>query len=529
MTAYDVIVLGGGVEALVAAGYLGKAGRRVLVIESAERLGGPSVTTEPVSGFKFDGCADVGGGGYLSPHVVRDLALAHHGLSLASGTPLTFAPRLGGAGAPLRLHADPAATAAGLKAGSAQDAERWPRFAERIGRYAQLLETIYASPAPRPGVAKAGDIIAALRLAVRARRLGKAELLEFLRTAPMPVADLLDDWFEDEHLKGALGVPAVRHLCQGPRSAGTTFTFLHQHVGASGLPRGRPVIAGGVGHLAWALEVAGRERGVEFRTGTAVAEVTMSDGRVGGVVLENGDEISAGVVLSGHDARHTFLDLVDPVQLDPDFIDTVRHVRYRGIAAKVNFALSELPQFHGMDGPADLAGTVVLCENLVQLERAYDDAKYGRVSNQMVAEVTVPSVTDPSLAPDGAHVMSVWVQYTPFHRRDEGWEGDAREALGDAAQALVARYAPNVPGAVVGREIFTPVDMQTQFGLTEGHLYQGELGLDQVLFMRPTPGWSHYRTPLPGLYMCGLATHPAGGIMGQSGLLSARQVLTDAR
>ena len=529
MTAYDVIILGGGVESLVAAGYLGKAGRRVLVLEAGDRLGGSLVTTEAVDGFRFDGCADAGG--YLSPHVVQHLALAHHGLNYTSGTPFIFAPRLdgaragAGAGAPIRLNADPAATAAGLKAISPQDGDRWPGFCERIGRYTSLLEKIYMSPAPRPGVMEPGNIFTMVKLAARARGLGKAELLEFLRTAPMPVADLLDDWFEDEGLKGALGVPAVRHLCQGPRSAGTAFTFLHQHVGARGVPRGRPVITGGVGHLSWALEVAGRERGVEFRTGTPVAEVQVRDGRVGGVVLENGDDLSASVVVSGHDARRTFLDLIDPVQLDPDFVHTVQHLRYRGVAAKVNLALSELPQFTGMQGPADLVGTIVLCDDLVQLEQAYDAAKYGRVSDRLVAEVTVPSVTDPSLAPDGAHVMSVWLQYAPFHRRDGVWDKDSREALGDAAQALLAQYAPNIPGAVVGREIFTPLDMQAQFGLTEGNLYQGELGLDQVLFMRPIPGWSHYQTPIQGLYLCGQATHPAGGIMGQSGLLAARQIL----
>jgi phytoene dehydrogenase-like protein len=266
---------------------------------------------------------------------------------------------------------------------------------------------------------------------------------------------------------------------------------------------------------------------VEFRTGAPVTELVVRNGRVEGVVLENGDDIPARVVVSGHDAGRTFLDLVDPVHLDPDFIHTVQHLRYRGVAAKINLALSELPQFVGMKGPEDLVGTIVLCDNLVQLERAYDAAKYGRVSDRLVAEVTVPSVTDPSLAPDGAHVMSVWIQYAPFHLRDGVWDAESRESLGDAALALIAQYAPNVPAAVVGREIFTPLDMQAQFGLTEGHLYQGELGLDQILFMRPVPGWSHYQTPIGGLYMCGRATHPAGGIMGQSGLLAAREILRE--
>ena len=258
-------------------------------------------------------------------------------------------------------------------------------------------------------------------------------------------------------------------------------------------------------------------------------EVVVRGGRVAGVVLETGEELAAATVVSGHDSRRTLLELLDPGHLDPDFVHDVRHRRYRGVAAKVNLALSGLPSFQGGIEPDDLAGTVVLCDDMVQLEQAYDAAKYGRVSDRLVAELTVPTVLDPSRAPEGAHVVSMWLQYAPYHRREGAWDAAAREELGDRAVALLAQVAPDVPSLVVGREIFTPVDLEARFGLTEGHLYQGELGLDQVLFMRPLPGWSHYRTPIDGLYLCGPATHPGGGIIGQSGLLAARKVVEDTR
>lgn len=367
-----------------------------------------------------------------------------------------------------------------------------------------------------------------LRLAVRARRLGRVELMEFLRTFPMPVADLLDDWFEDDLLKGALGVVAVRHLALGPRSAGTAFGLLHQQVGAAAVPRGRPIISGGVGHLAWSLEVSARERGVEFRTGTAVAQIGVAEGRTTGVVLDTGEEISARAVMSGYDVRRTFFDLVDPVQLDPEFVAMAARIRYRGVAAKVNLALGELPDFTGLDA-TDLRGTVVLCPGLVYLEKAYDHTKYGEVSDRPALELVIPSVSDPSLAPEGAHVLSAWLHYAPFHRRDGSWSESERESLGDLALRTLQDVAPNIANVVVGREVLTPLDLQTRFGLSEGQVFQGEVALDQMLFMRPVPGWSHYRTPVDGLYLCGPATHPGGGITGQSGRLAAARLVRDLK
>ena len=521
---YHVVVLGGGIESLVAAGYLGKAGLDVLVVDGAETVGGTLVTTEAVPGFRFDSCLD--SPGYLSPEIVADLALAHHGLKYSLGDPLVAAPRPGRPA--LRLSADPEATANSLRQVSPGDGEQWQAFSDRIASLAGLLADMYRRPPPRPGESGVGDLTTILRLAARARGLGRVELMEFLRTFPMPVADLLDDWFEDDLLKGALGVVAVRHLALGPRSSGTAFGLLHQQVGAPAVPRGRPIISGGVGHLAWALEVSARERGVEFRTGTAVSQIGVGEDGVTGVVLDSGEEVSARAVMSGYDVRRTFFDLVDPVRLDPEFVAMAARIRYRGVAAKVNLALGELPDFTGLDA-ADLRGTVMLCPSLSHLERAYDHTKYGEVSDHPALEVVVPSVSDPTLAPEGAHVLSAWLHFAPFHRRDGSWSDSEREALGDLALSTLQDAAPNIANAVVGREVLTPLDLQTRFGLTEGQVFQGEVTLDQILFMRPIPGWSHYRTPVSGLYMCGCATHPGGGITGQSGRLAARQLVRDMK
>ncbi len=521
---YDVVVLGGGIESLVAAGYFGKAGLDVLVVDSAETVGGTMVTTESVPGFRFDSCLD--SAGFVSPEVVADLALAHHGLKYSPGEPLMVAPNPGGPA--LRLSADAEATATSLKQLSPADGEQWQAFTDRITGFARLLTDIYRNPTPRPGEGGAGDMISLLRLAARARLLGRVELMEFLRTFPMPVADLLDDWFEDDLLKGALGVVAVRHLALGPRSAGTAFGLLHQQVGAAAIPRGRPIISGGVGHLAWALEVSARERGVEFRTGTAVAQIGVTEGAATGIVLDSGEEISARAVMSGYDVQRTFFNLVDPEHLDPEFVAKAARVRYRGVAAKVNLALGELPDFTGLNA-TDLHGTIVLCPSLNHLERAYDHTKYGEVSKRPALEVVVPSVSDPSLAPEGAHVLSAWLHYAPFHLRNGSWDDSDRSALGDLALRTLQDAAPNIANTVVGREVLTPLDLQTRFGLSEGQVFQGEVTLDQILFMRPVPGWSHYRTPLAGLYMCGSATHPGGGITGQSGRLAAAQLLRDLK
>ncbi len=521
---FDTIVIGAGVSELVAANYLAKAGQRVLVLEEHEQSGGVHVTEETVPGFRFDtGASDIG---YVNPQIIRDLELGRHGLDILSVEPTVFSLVENGDGLLLGKGADTVASIARL---SSVDASKWPPFTERMARLARFLWLLYSEAPPLPTSTDRKDLLALLGIGRRLRGLGKVGMLEFLRTVPMPVADLLDNWFENDALKGALGAGGVSHIFQGPKSAGTAFVMLHHLVGqAAGTLRSRTVLRGGVGMLAAALARALTERGGELRTGCGVERILVHAGRVRGVVTRDGEEIPGTRVVCGADPKRTFLELVDPVHSEPEFLRQVQHIKLHGIAAKVNLALGELPDFGCPE--THLRGIISIAPSLEYLERAYDDAKHGRIARNPYLDVSIPSLTDPSLAPPGKHVMSVWMQYAPYRLRDgSAWDSHTREALGKQVIETLARYAPNLPGAIIGRQVLTPADLKARFGLTEGHLYQGDLTLDQILFMRPVPGWSRYATPIDGLLLSGAATHPGGGITGMSGYLAARQVLRPSR
>ena len=520
---YDAIVIGAGVNELVAANYLARAGQRVLVLEDREVPGGAHVTEETIPGFRFDTCAsDIG---FLNPQIIQDLDLRKHGLEILSVESGVFSPVPNGDGLLLREEADTVASIARL---SPADASRWMPFSERIARLAGFLWSLYCQLPPLPTSKRRKDLLALLGVGRRLRGLGKVEMIEFLRTVPMPVADFLDDWFESDALKGALGAAGVSHIFQGPKSAGTAFVMLHHYVGRpAGALRSRTVVRGGIGTLPNALARALIGQGGELQTGAGVARILVHAGRVKGVVVRGGDEISAHRIVCGADPKRTFLELVDPVHSDPEFLRRVQHIKLHGVAAKVNLALGELPDFGCPE--THLRGTISIAPSLDYLERAYDDSKYGRISRHPYLEATIPSLVDSSLAPSGKHVMSVWMQYAPYRLREGEWNAETREALGERVIEALARYAPNLPGAIIDRQVLGPRDIESWFGLTEGHLYQGDLTLDQILFMRPIPGWSRYATPIKGLYLAGPGTHPGGGLAGMSGYLAANQMLKERR
>ncbi|NNG15277.1 MAG: NAD(P)/FAD-dependent oxidoreductase [Gemmatimonadales bacterium] len=520
--AYDAVVIGAGVGELVAANYLARAGQRVLVLEDHDVLGGVHVTEEAFPGFRVDTCAsDIG---FLNPQIIQDLDLSTHGLEVLSVESGVFAPVGNGDGLLLRDGADTMASIARL---SPADASRWMPFSERIARLAGFLWSLYCEAPPLPTSKDRKDLFALLGIGRRLRGLGKVDMLEFLRTVPMPVADLLDDWFESDVLKGCLGAAGVSHLFQGPKSAGTAFVMLHHHVGQPGALRSRTVVRGGVGSLASALARAFGASGGELRSETGVDRILVRAGRVSAVVMQGGEEIPASRVVCGADPKRTFLELVDPTHLDPEFLQRVQHIKLQGVAAKVNLALSELPDFGCSE--TNLRGTISIAPSLDYLERAYDASKYGRISDQPYLEAVIPSLVDPSLAPSGKHVMSVWMQYAPYRLQEGEWGPETREALGDRVIDTLAQYAPNLPAAIMDRQVLSPRDIESRFGFTEGHFYQGDLTLDQVLFMRPVPGWSRYATPIEGLYLAGPGTHPGGGPTGMSGYLAARQMLKQRR
>jgi phytoene dehydrogenase-like protein len=523
---YDAIVLRGDLNGLTAAAYLAKGGARVLVLDERGATGGEAVTVEFFPGFRVDACLhDVG---WIPPGLMRDLELGRHGIEILRPDPAVLAP-LPGRGR-LLFWRDSMKTAAALREHCPADAARWSEFIGQMQRLSGFLCSLYDGAPPRPTVTGLRDLLALVRVGWRARRLGRSDMVELLRVLPMAVADLLDDWFTSDALKGVLGAAGVSGIFQGPRSGGSAFVLLHHLVGAEpGAFGPRGLVRGGVGRLAGALADAARRFGAEWRGGARAERLVLREGSVRGVVLEGGEEIAARCVASAMDVRRTFEDLLDPAELDPELLAAVRHVRFRGAWAKVHLALGELPRFSGgaASDEADLRGLIVVAPSLDYLERAYDDAKHGALSRRPWLQATIPSLHDGGSSPPGRHVMSVQVQYAPYNLKESSWDDAARARLGDAVVAVLGEWAPNLPGAVLHRQVLAPVDLEARFGLLEGDLHHGELALDQVLFMRPVPACAGYRTPVRGLYLCGSGTHPGGGIVGAAGRNASRVILAD--
>src|SRR6185295_19378645 len=416
------------------------------------------------------------------------------------------------------------ATARGLTSFSAKDPQRWPEFTARMAALADFLATLYREPAPRIDSDTAGEFFSLARLGRKFRGLGTTNMVELLRTLPMALGDLLDDWFESAHLKGTLAALGVTDVAQGPVSGGTAFTFLHRHVGArGGVFSERLRFKGGNGALVSALSARARSVGVQFEANANVREVAIRDGRVIGVTLATGETIPCRTVMSSLDPVRSLLELTDPVHLDPEFIHAVRNIRSRGVATKILVALDALPDVPGASAP--VAGAVVIAPSTRYVERAYDATKYGRCSDQPCLELRFPSVTQPGLAPAGKHVAVLHVQFTPYRLREGSWDA-ARDAVADRAFALLEQHIPGFSSRVRARQVLSPPDIESTFGLREGALSQGEMMLDQLLFMRPVPGYSRYAMPVPGLFLCGAGTHPGAGATGLSGLLAARAAMT---
>jgi phytoene dehydrogenase-like protein len=519
---YDTIVVGAGHNGLVTAGYLAKAGQKVLVLESRDTVGGAASTQEVFPGFRVDtGAHRVGG---LSTTVIHDLGLVGHGLEVLDADPCVFVPVL--QGKPLTMWRDAQKTAESIREFSASDADAWIPFTELLGKAAGFLEAVWTTTPPDVTGSDLGDLTASAKLGLKLRGLGKKDMVEVMRILPMSVYELLGDWFESDLVKGALAGSAVGGLCQGPMGAGTVYTLLHHHVGAGpGIVRPTRRIRGGIGRLSEALVFACEAAGAEVRTSAMVERIVVEDGTAKGVVVD-GVEIRAGRVVSNADPRRTFFELMDPSEMRPGFARKVGNIRYRGVMAKVHLALNGLPDFTCMPGPGEhLNGVISISPSLEYVERAYDAAKYGRAADEPYLEVSIPSQTDPSVAPDGKHLMSIVFQYAPYALLTGSWDDAARAALADGTVQTLARFAPNLESLVEARHVLTPLDMEEQFGLAEGNVYHGEMTLDQLLFMRPVPGASRYTTPVRGLYLCGAGTHPGGGVTGVPGFNAAREIL----
>lgn len=522
--AYDAIVIGAGANGLVASATLARGGRRVLLLDRDEHVGGPSRAREFAPGFRTPASED---GGWLPPEVARELGIG----ALPSVVPDVAVGVSTGDGELLSIHRDPARAAESIRRHSPRDAERFAPFAARLGKLAGFLEALYRLPPPDLDARAIGELLSLLGLGRKFRALGRIDMAELLRVMPMAVQDLVDDSFESEPLRAAIAAGGVRDLRQGPRSGGTTFVLLHYLVGApTGSVRSRAWWREGPDAFSAAAEAAARRAGVGIRTGADVARILVRDDAVTGVVLSGGEEIAAPVVLSTADPARTMLDLVDPVWLDPEFLHAVRQIRFRGCTAVVHYAVDRLPELKGGgDARQALAGVVSLTPTTEALERAYDAAKYGDVSREPHIEISAPTLRWPSLAPEGKHVLAARVQYAPYRLRDGDWDDDGARMLASKVSAAIGRVDPRFADGVLHQAVSTPRDLETRHRVTEGDVTHGALMLDQILFMRPVAGWGRYAMPIDGLYLGGAGTHPGPGILGGPGWLAARRILADRR
>jgi phytoene dehydrogenase-like protein len=520
---YDVIVVGGGHNGLVAAAYLARAGRRVLVIERRPLVGGAAVTEEVFPGFKFSVFSYVVS--LLRPEIVRELDLPRHGLHIlpleSTVTPLDN-------GDYLASWADPDETRRELCRHSTHDADAMVLFGRLMHHMAMAVKPILGMVPPDPASLAPADLAGLLKLGGHFRSLGAERFHALHKLMTMSSADYLDEWFEFDGLKATKSASGIIGTFLGPRSPGTAYVLLHHYMGEiDGAFRAWGFQKGGTGAISESIAGAARTHGAEFRTGTGVARVLTAGGRVTGVALESGEEIAANAVVSGLDPRRTFTELVDPAAMPADVIEGVRRYKFRGSSGKVNLALDGLPDFACMPGNGPhLRGAISISPSLAYLERAYDQAKYGEFSEHPYMDIVIPSMIDPGMAPPGKHVMSIFVQYAPWHLNG-GWNDARREAFGDAVVKTLARYAPGIESRILHRQVLTPADIERITGLSEGNIFQGELALQQLFFLRPVPRWARYRTPIRGYWQCGAGTHPGGGIMGGSGRLAALEMLKD--
>ena len=521
---YDALIIGAGHNGLVTAAYLAKAGRRVLVLERREALGGAAATEEIFSGFKFNtGAHDAG---LFRQEIIDELSLQKHGLELIESPVAAFAPQLDGTS--LTLWRDQEKNIAEIAKLSKVDAEKFPAFMRLVEKLTEVLQSILLLTPPSVTQNSFEELLSWAGAGLKLKRSGKREMMEFLRVLPMTAVEFLNEWFENELLKAVLGAAGVTGSMQGPQASGTAFMLLYHYLGATnnGGFKSSRFVKGGIGQLSTALANAAQKHGAEIRTGVEVAQIKLNDDKATGVVLKNGEEISARAIISNADPRRTFFDFVGAPNLGPTFVRRVRNIRYRGTMAKVNLALSALPRFKNDE--AHLSGHILICPSLEYLERAYDDAKYGRYSQQPYLDIVIPTILDSSLAPAGKHVMSITMQYAPYKLRESNWD-EQREKLGDHVINTLAAYAPNIKDIIFHRQVLTPMDWERDYSLTEGGEFHGQMGLDQMLFMRPVAGFGQYRTPIENLYLCGAGTHPGGGVTGAPGYNAAREVLKDLK
>jgi phytoene dehydrogenase-like protein len=497
----------------------------VLVLERRELVGGCAVTEELWPGFKVSTAAYLTS--LMQERIVRELDLERYGYVVDAKDPAFFSVYPDGRH--FFMWQDAQRTLDEIARFSRRDAEAYPRFEAYLERIAQAVDALLLTTPPQFPPAAPGDFIDYLKLLGRFRKLTRDEIVGVVKIFTQSASDLLDEWFESREVKVTLATDGVIGANGGPRSPGTAYILLHHVMGGVAGHRGLwGFVRGGMGAVSESIAMAARVNGAEIRVHAPVRKVLTRNGRATGVVLESGEEIAARVVASNLDPKRTFLGLVDESDLPPEFVDAIRKFRCEGTSCKINLALSGYPEFKalpGAPGPQHRA-TMHICPSIEYVERAWDDAKYGRPSERPMLELTMPTEYDRSLAPEGRHIMGIFLQYAPYTLREGTWD-ELREPFGDRVVSVMEEYIPNIRSIVVHREVLTPLDLERRYGITGGNIFHGEMSLDQMFVMRPVAGWARYRTPVRGLYLCGSGAHPGGGVMGAPGYNAAREILKD--
>jgi phytoene dehydrogenase-like protein len=521
----DVVIIGGGHNGLVTAFYLARAGFKPLVLERRPQTGGAAITEEFSPGFRCSTLAH--SAGPLLPEIVSDMQLERHGLKLIIPEVAVTALSLDGRALP--LYHDVKRAAQEISAFSQKDAAQYAGLQESLGKIGRVISEALRLAPPNIDDPSRGDLWAMLQTGRSLRKLGKKDMYRLLRWGPMAVADLVAEFFEIELLRAVVAARGIFGTAMGPWSAGSSLVLLIRAAGDSHPAGSSNLAIGGTGAITQAMTAAAQEAGAEIRTGAEVNQVRVKDGGATGVVLAGGEEISARAVISNADPRRTLLKLVDPTHLTPDFVMKLKNYRMPGTVAKVNLALSALPKFTALQDRGNaLRGRMHIGPEIDYLERAFDESKYGNFSAHPYLEVAIPSLVDPSLASSGKHVMSVYMQYAPFTLKSGDWS-QQRDALGNTVIETLRQHAPDLPDLVEDAQIITPQDLEETYGLTGGHIFHGELALDQFFTMRPLLDWARYRTPIRNLYLCGSGTHPGAGLTGGSGANAAREIAKELR
>jgi phytoene dehydrogenase-like protein len=525
----DVIIIGAGHNGLVCAAYLARAGRRVLVLERRELVGGCAVTEEIWPGYHVSTASYLTS--LLQERVIRDLELERFGYRVDAKDPAFFSPFPDGRY--LFMWQDRDKTLAEIAKFSRHDAQAFPAYEDHLERLSQVVESLLLTTPPEFPPQGLGDFVDYLKLAAKMRGLSPKDIVGLVKIFTQSAVEFLDEWFESGEIKVTLATDAVIGANGGPRSAGTAYILLHHVMGSVAGHRGLwGFVRGGMGAVSNAIADSARSRGVEIRTNAGVEHIKIVNGRVRGVVLgsekDGGEEIEADLVVSNLTPQLTFLHLIESRDLPPEFLSSIRNYRSEGTSCKINLALSGLPNFTalpGAEGPQHRA-TMHLCPTLEYIERAWDDAKYGQPSQSPLLELTVPTMYDPTLAPAGKHIMGIFIQYAPYTLREGTWD-ELREPFAYRVFDLIEEYAPGFRDLIIDKQVLTPLDLERRFGLTGGNIFHGEMSLDQMFVMRPVAGSARYSTPIRGLYLCGSGTHPGGGVMGAPGYNAAHQILKD--